>query len=80
VVGPFTIPTHACSDTSLEILVGVCACHPTTITYIANYVLIWIYRFMGCRNPIVAADPHPGPPIWSPGLSSFIFHLSIFLL
>ena len=37
--------------------------------------MIWIYRFMGCGNPTVAADPHPAPPIWSPGLSSFIFHL-----
>ena len=32
---------------------------------------------MGYGNPIVAANPHPGPPIGSPGLSSFIFHLSI---
>ena len=30
---------------------------------------------MGYGNPIVAADPHPGPPIWSPGLS--IFHESL---
>ena len=39
VVGPFTVPTHACSDTSLEILVDVCACHPTATTYITNYAL-----------------------------------------
>jgi hypothetical protein len=39
VVGPFTVPTHACSDTSLEILVDVCARHPTATTYITNYAL-----------------------------------------
>ena len=36
VVGPFSVPTHACSDTSLEILADVCACHPTATTYITN--------------------------------------------
>jgi hypothetical protein len=39
VVGPFSVPTHACSDTSLEILVDVCVCHPTATTYIQNYAL-----------------------------------------
>ncbi len=39
VVGPFSVPTHACNDTSLEILVDVCACHPTATTYIQNYAL-----------------------------------------
>ncbi len=33
------ISPHACSDTSLEILVDVCACHPTATTYITNYAL-----------------------------------------
>ena len=39
VVGPFSVPTHACSDSSLEIPVDVCACHPTATTYIQNYAL-----------------------------------------
>ena len=41
VIGPFSVPTHACSDMSLEILADVCACHPTTTTYITNYALSW---------------------------------------
>jgi hypothetical protein len=41
VVGPFSVFTHACSDTSLEILADVCACHPTATTYITNYALSW---------------------------------------
>ena len=40
-------------------------------TWVKQFLLIWIYRFMGDGIPIVAADPHPGPPIWTPGLSYF---------
>jgi hypothetical protein len=41
VVGPFSVPAHACSDTSLEILVDVCACQPSATAYIQNYALSW---------------------------------------
>ena len=43
VVGIFSVPTHACSNTSLEILADVCACHPTAsaTAYITNYALSW---------------------------------------
>jgi hypothetical protein len=41
VVGPFTVPAHACSDTSLEIVVDACACHPTATVYTTKYALSW---------------------------------------